>query len=416
MTRTDQEGLGSIHESKGLGEERATWFASPERSTPSELQKEVLAISDDLLSTAMLRLVRGAVAILDENRQIVGINRAYLDALGLQSEMDAFGLRPGEAVRCTHATDMPAGCGTSRFCADCGAALAIVAALAREEPVDRTCIIERQASAGGQNLVFRVRAAAVEIGGRRFVMLFVEDVSREHELFTMERVFHHDLRNVVSCLLGSIELGLRGMRPERDAHLDELKQIGIRLARELDMQRAFLSHQDFALAPVHADVPLQSIVEELVRSFNTQEGGRNRTLQVDGEVGEARIVTDRDLVLRVVGNMLTNAMEATREGGVIRLAVSKSNGTVRFEVWNSAVIEESVARRIFQRNFSTKGATGRGLGTYSMKLLGGKVGFESREGAGTTFWLEIVPERMESQVQIAGGVTRFASKNTPAGE
>jgi sensor histidine kinase regulating citrate/malate metabolism len=48
---------------------------------------------------------------------------------------------------------------------------------------------------------------------------------------------------------------------------------------------------------------------------------------------------------------------------------------------------------MFKRSFTTKGI-GRGLGTYSMKLLGekylkGKVGFESSKQNGTTFYIEI---------------------------
>ncbi|MFA7348153.1 MAG: ATP-binding protein, partial [Desulfurivibrionaceae bacterium] len=50
---------------------------------------------------------------------------------------------------------------------------------------------------------------------------------------------------------------------------------------------------------------------------------------------------------------------------------------------------ENVQLQIFQRSFSTKG-TGRGLGTYSIKLLGerylkGRVSFTSTPEKGTTF-------------------------------
>jgi sensor histidine kinase regulating citrate/malate metabolism len=54
---------------------------------------------------------------------------------------------------------------------------------------------------------------------------------------------------------------------------------------------------------------------------------------------------------------------------------------------------KDVRQQVFQRSFSTKG-TGRGLGTYSMKLLGekflnGKVSFKSTAAAGTVFSLEL---------------------------
>lgn len=64
-----------------------------------------------------------------------------------------------------------------------------------------------------------------------------------------------------------------------------------------------------------------------------------------------------------------------------------------FSVWNPETIHPDVARRIFQRNFSTKDAPGRGIGTFSMKLLGekilgGKVRFTTSALEGTFFSFE----------------------------
>jgi signal transduction histidine kinase len=63
-------------------------------------------------------------------------------------------------------------------------------------------------------------------------------------------------------------------------------------------------------------------------------------------------------------------------------------------VWNHAFIPPEIQGHVFQRSFSTKAERGRGLGTYSMKLLGegylgGKVRFVSEVDSGTTFSLEL---------------------------
>ena len=66
---------------------------------------------------------------------------------------------------------------------------------------------------------------------------------------------------------------------------------------------------------------------------------------------------------------------------------------LRFQVHNQGEIAPEHRSRIFQRSFSTKGSSGRGLGTYAMKLFGenvlrGQVSFET--GAeGTTFWIRL---------------------------
>jgi sensor histidine kinase regulating citrate/malate metabolism len=62
-------------------------------------------------------------------------------------------------------------------------------------------------------------------------------------------------------------------------------------------------------------------------------------------------------------------------------------------VKNDQVIPEDIQKQLFQRSFSTKG-TGRGIGTYSIKLLTenylkGKVSFVSNETDGTVFSIEL---------------------------
>jgi signal transduction histidine kinase len=94
--------------------------------------------------------------------------------------------------------------------------------------------------------------------------------------------------------------------------------------------------------------------------------------------------------MRVLQNMVLNALEATPVGGVVRVGATVSSDAIEFAVWNDAVIPPEIARRIFQRNFTTKSELGHGYGTYSMKLLGermlgGSVTFTSQPGEGTCF-------------------------------
>ena len=63
---------------------------------------------------------------------------------------------------------------------------------------------------------------------------------------------------------------------------------------------------------------------------------------------------------------------------------------------NPDVMPQVTQLQVFNRSFSTKGA-GRGIGTYSIRLLGerylgGRVSFDSTEAEGTTFRIHL-PER-----------------------
>lgn len=90
-------------------------------------------------------------------------------------------------------------------------------------------------------------------------------------------------------------------------------------------------------------------------------------------------------------NLLKNALEASTTGETIDIGCSLSNQTIVFWVKNSGAMTESVKSQLFQRSFSTKGS-GRGVGTYSVKLLterylGGKVDFQSSIQEGTIFYI-----------------------------
>lgn len=106
--------------------------------------------------------------------------------------------------------------------------------------------------------------------------------------------------------------------------------------------------------------------------------------------------TDPQLLLRILGNMVKNALEGTAPGQTVRLSCARRDGNVVFTVHNPGVMPPEVQLQMFQRSFSTKSQAGRGIGTYSMKLLGerylgGTVDFTSRAPDGTTFTLTLPP-------------------------
>jgi sensor histidine kinase regulating citrate/malate metabolism len=88
--------------------------------------------------------------------------------------------------------------------------------------------------------------------------------------------------------------------------------------------------------------------------------------------------------------MSINALEATIDGHAIKIWDELREDAVCFHVWNDGYIPPNIAQRIFQRNFTTKEQNGRGIGTFSMKLigenlLGGKVSFTTSQEKGTIF-------------------------------
>ena len=113
-----------------------TYFAPAERANDIELKKEIEIVSKNPVIDGLMNVVSGFLAVLNKHRQILALNETLLDMIGIGDAGKVLGLRPGEAVRCIHAQEMPGGCVTTEFFSTCGAAIAIVTILGQKKPME----------------------------------------------------------------------------------------------------------------------------------------------------------------------------------------------------------------------------------------------------------------------------------------
>ena len=92
-----------------------THFAPAERASDERLQRDIEIVCQSPIIDALMGAVTGLLAVLNEQRQILAINDTLLETLGVADAGEVLGLRPGEAIDCVHARDLPGGCGTTRF-------------------------------------------------------------------------------------------------------------------------------------------------------------------------------------------------------------------------------------------------------------------------------------------------------------
>ena len=366
-----------------------TFYAPAERATQDDLEAEVRAITESPVLTGLLQMTSGLLAILDEHRQIVALNDSLLRLLGVADPREALGLRLGEALACVHAHDEPAGCGTTRFCSSCGAAIAIVTSLADGLPAERMCALTAVRGDRPVDLALRVRSTPIDTDGRRLLLVFVQDVTVDQQRAALVRTFFHDVNNMVSGLIQGSEL-LKERFPSRLTNI--VADTATRLHREIAIQASLLTADEASYHPTWKTIRVSRLLVELNAFFETHPVAKGKKVLVLHE-SDSAISTDVSALCRVLSNMVINALEATVSDDPVRVWAQSEGNVVRFSVWNRASIQTDVARRIFQRNFSTKAEEGRGVGTYSMKLfgeeiLGGQVGFESSVQNGTTFWLK----------------------------
>ena len=170
-------------------ESAGTYYASPERTDKIHLQKEFDQINNNPVMDTLLKSVGGLLAILDQNRQILSVNRSLADVLHIEDIEEVLGLRPGEALNCRFADCEPGGCGTSQFCSSCGAAVAIVTSLGTERTVERNCYLQLGEGKSAVNLAFQVRAHPVKSGGSTYVLLFMQDITRQEQRASWNALF-----------------------------------------------------------------------------------------------------------------------------------------------------------------------------------------------------------------------------------
>jgi signal transduction histidine kinase len=326
--------------------------------------------------------------ILNQERQLVYSNRALLQYLGLKDEQSIVGLRPGEILQCVHAFECEGGCGTTSFCGECGAVRAILSAQRGTQAVEE-CRVIRQPGQRPEALDLRVWATPLNLNDGPFTIFTVADISTEKRKQVLERTFFHDILNAAGALRGVAELMVETEEGAPGELTSMVYQLSEYLIEEIKTQRDLAAAEDNRLTTSYALISSLSLLQRVAQIYENHAVSRQRFVRIAPEATEVEFASDPVLLGRVLGNMVKNALEAVDVGQTVTLGCRVAGGEIEFWVHNPGVMPRSVQLQLFQRSFSTKGK-GRGLGTYSMKLLSerylqGAVSFTSTPETGTTF-------------------------------
>jgi len=370
-------------------------FATPERKSPQELHTEIEHINSSILMSRLLTSVNGILAILNPHRQIISVNTQFLEWCGVKNAQSLLGLRPGEVLECSYCHLEKGGCGTSEYCSTCGAAIAIVSSMEKKEAVEQICALKTEKDRQVQEMVLKVKAQPMELQGKTFQLLYLQDITRQQHRAALERSFFHDINNMLFGLAGASEM--LGMENPHSQFLPMMEQALHRIRQEMDIQKQLLKSKDCTISTHWLPINVSLLLNELGQFFQQHPACRGKKLIIEEPEQGEEIISDRSLLFRILSNMITNALEASVEGDTVKLWVERDK-SLSFKVWNRQSIPENVSLRIFQRNYSSKEGEGRGFGTYSMKLfgeqiLGGKVRFTSSQEEGTLFQLSLPVSR-----------------------
>jgi signal transduction histidine kinase len=363
-----------------------TEFAPPEKASI----EEILADNRQFISISFLQEFANTIPdiyfILNEQRQVVFTNNALHSRLSINDIDQILGRRPGEILRCVHSTRNSGGCGTSEFCRSCGAVNAILTSLQGKSDVQDCQIVQEP---DGNALDLRVWTYFMMHNGKKYSVFLVKDISHEKRRLALERIFFHDILNTAGGLNGLLQL-VKMDSTEIEELKDVLAEQSDRLIEEIHSQKDLVAAENYELSYNPSTVNSSDFIESIKSLYKAHNAAIGKRIVIGEDMENFDFISDRTILQRIIGNMVKNALEASPDSGRVTISCRQKENEIEFSVHNQSFIPRDIQLQIFRRSFSTKGS-GRGLGTYSMKLLTerylkGTVYFESSEANGTTFY------------------------------
>lgn len=209
----------------------------------------------------------------------------------------------------------------------------------------------------------------------------------------------HQLRTPISAMRWNLELlESEGKDVFTEKQNIYVKKIGKGLERMNLLVGDFLSASKLelgTLTPEPVQIELIEFLKAVCDEYSELSKQKEIVLKTDWEKASGTIVADPRLLHMVVSNILGNAIKYTRAGGEVRLFASQDDTKITISVSDTGIgipLEEQklVFEKLYRAsNARTHATGGTGLGLYLVKeivrILNGKVSFESEPGVGTIF-------------------------------
>jgi PAS domain S-box-containing protein len=259
------------------------------------------------------------------------------------------------------------------------------------------------------------------VGRPSYFVAQVQDVTEQRELERVKSEFisvvSHELRTPMTSIRGALGLVLGTMGADLPPKAKSLLEIAnnncqrlIRLINDiLDIDKIASGQMQFDMQErVLADVVRKALqpMESYAHRFQVE-------LQFVPGGADWRVSVDEDRLAQVISNLVSNAVKVSPAHEVVRISAHRRRNAVRLCVADYGPgISEEFRSRIFEKFAQADGSEARrvegtGLGLHIsrqiVERMNGKIGFDTRLGKGTTFWVEF-PLMGRAAVEGVAGV------------
>lgn len=331
--------------------------------------------------------------------------------------------RVGDLLHCKNAVESGE-CGTHACCKFCGVRVAIGRAFYKGENFDRFEASMQIVSQNNKKITpcdVHVSGNYLNTNDEELMLLTVYDIS---ELRNTQRLLQleqensrscdklknafianmsHEIRTPMNAIVGfSSLLATASSEEEKNMYTDIINQNSDRLLQLisdiLDLSQIEAGSFDFHYSEFNAN----DLLRELYALFNIRLVEKPEvTLVCEADLVELTIYSERQRIMQVFMNLLTNAMKFTQKGEICFGCRVRDGKELYCYVRDSGIgISSEEQSKIFSRFIKLdREVPGTGLGLTLSKTviekLGGKIGVRSQQGEGSTFWF-VLPLTSES--------------------
>jgi signal transduction histidine kinase len=209
----------------------------------------------------------------------------------------------------------------------------------------------------------------------------------------------HELRTPLASVLGFSDVMLkRDLDPADQRHyLEVIRTEAARLATLLNDLLDLQRREQGAIELRLTEFDLNELLSVQVMLYSAQSNEHELVLKPSD--GQLLVEADRDRIAQVIGNLLSNAIKYSPEGGSIDITTAQIGDDAWLWVRDPGLgIRRDQQHQVFTKFFRgdaarESGISGTGLGLVlsqqTIEAHGGTLGFESDEGRGSTFWVQM---------------------------
>lgn len=219
---------------------------------------------------------------------------------------------------------------------------------------------------------------------------------RESAWREMARQVAHEIKNPLTPMKLNVQHLQRTWKDNQENLEDTINKFTRSLVDQIDtLSGIATAFSNFASMPgaQFGAVNIRQIIQNTVNLYHEFSPV---TIRVEDHTdGEAEVNADKEQMLRVMSNLLKNAIQAIPDSkkGEIIIRIDHDETNVLLSVSdNGTGIAPDKTDKIFVPNFTTKSG-GTGLGLAMVKSIidnsNGKIWFETKSGEGTTFFIQL---------------------------